>query len=333
MKLASLKHGRDGRLVVVSRDLTWAVDERSIAPTMQVALENWDEVADKLTALFDALQAGKAADAFAFDPAQAAAPLPRAYQWLDGSAFTAHGDLMVQAFRLKENPQPPGAPLIYQGGSDDFLGPRDDAPFPSEEQGVDFEGEFAVVLSDTPMGVSRQQAPRFVRLLMLANDWSLRALAPGEMKTGFGWLQSKPSTSFSPVAVTPDELGASWKDGRIHLPLLVYWNDGDFGRPSGAAMTFDFYHLIEHAAATRRLRAGTILGSGTVSEGAPDKVGSACIAEQRGFETLYQGGPKTPFMKFGDRVRMEALDPAGASIFGAIDQKVARASMPSVSGE
>ena len=325
MKLASLKDGRDGRLIVVSRDLSRAVDARAIAPTLQAALENWDKAAPALTALFESLQAGEAAGAFAFDPAQAAAPLPRAYQWLDGSAFTAHGDLMMQAFRLQENPQRPGIPLIYQGASDDFLGACEDAPFPSEEHGIDFEGEFAVIVDDVPMGVSRARAQSHLRLILLANDWSLRALAPAEMKTGFGWLQSKPSTSFSPVAVTPDELGASWRDGRVDLPLHVRWNDKEFGRASGGAMTFDFYHLIEHAAGTRRLRAGTILGSGTVSEGTPDKVGSSCIAEQRGFETLHEGKPKTPFMRFGDRVRIDAVDANGGTIFGAIDQKVVRA--------
>ena len=324
MKLASLKHGRDGRLVLVSRDLTRAVDASDIAPTLQIALETWDQVVDRLQSRFDELQTNQASGAFAFVPQQAAAPLPRAYQWLDASAFTAHGDLMKEAFALAENPQRPGIPLMYQGASDDLLGACDDVPFPSEAFGIDFEGEFAIVLDETPMGVSRADAHNHLRLILLANDWSLRALASAEMKTGFGWLHSKPSTSFSPVAVTPDELGDNWRDGRVHLPLKVQWNDRPFGHPSGSAMTFDFFHLIEHAAATRRLCAGTIIGSGTVSEGAPDKVGSACITEQRGFEILHHGQPKTPFMTFGGRVRMEALDAAGTSIFGAIDQRVVR---------
>lgn len=325
MKLASLKHGRDGRLIIVSRDLTRAVDATAISPTLQAALEDWDRLSPKLESLSKSLNEGAVAHAFDFDPAMAAAPLPRSYQWLDGSAFTAHGDLMSQAFRIAENPQRPGVPLMYQGGSDDFLGPRDDVPFPKEDDGIDFEGEYCVVLSDTPMGVSRADASKYVRLLMLANDWSLRRLAPIEMKTGFGWIQAKPSTSFSPVAVTPDELGAAWRDGRVHLNMNVSWNEKQFGAPNGAAMTFDFFHLIEHAAATRRLTAGAIIGSGTVSEGEPDKVGSACIAEQRGFETLHQGEPKTPFMKFGDRAKIDVRDADDASIFGAIDQRVTNA--------
>jgi fumarylacetoacetate (FAA) hydrolase len=327
MKLASLKHGRDGRLIVVSRDLTRAADATGVAPTLQAALERWESVVGALQTLSDELNAGRAAGAFAFDPVQAAAPMPRSYQWLDGSAFTAHGDLMSQAFRIAENPQRPGVPLMYQGGSDDFLGPCDDAPFPNQEDGIDFEGEYCVILADTPMGVTRAEAPKYVRLLMLANDWSLRRLAPVEMKTGFGWVQAKPSTSFSPVAVTPDELGDAWRDGRVHLEMHVSWNGKRFGAPNGGAMTFDFHHLVEHAGATRRLRAGTIIGSGTVSEGAPDKVGSACIAEQRGFETLHQGEPKTPFMKFGDRARIEVRNGANESIFGALDQQVVRANV------
>lgn len=322
MKLASLKHGLDGRLVVVSRNLTRAADATAIAPTLQAALDHWDEVELKLKTLADELEAGQVSSAFSFDPSQAAAPLPRAYQWLDASAFTSHGDLMREALALTENPQRPGIPLMYQGGSDSLLGAEEDVPFPSEDLGIDFEGEFAVILGDTPMGVSRSDAHRHIRLVALANDWSLRTLAGVEMRTGFGWLQAKPSTSFSPVVVTPDELGTSWEDGRVHLPLLVRWNDREFGRPSGSAMTFDFFHLVEHAAATRRLAAGTMLGSGTVSEGAPDRVGSACITEQRGFEMLHEGQPRTAFMKFGDHAHMEVRNQDGASIFGAISQKV-----------
>lgn len=328
MKLATLKHGRDGQLVVVSRDLRLAADASAMAPNMQWALDHWDSVESALLDLADQLEAGRVPTAIAFDPQQAAAPLPRAYQWLDASAFTSHGDLMRQALALAENPQRPGIPLMYQGGSDTLLGAQEDVPFASEELGIDFEGEFAVVLGDTPMGVTRDEAHKYIRLIGVANDWSLRSLAGVEMKTGFGWLQAKPSTSFSPVMVTPDELGEAWDQGRVHLPLLVEWNAKPFGKPSGSAMTFDFNHLVEHAAATRRLAAGTILGSGTVSEGAPDRVGSACITEQRGFEILNEGQIRTGYMKFGDRVRMDVRDQHGSSIFGAIDQKIVPASIP-----
>lgn len=328
MKLATLKDGsRDGRLVIVSRDLAQAVAAGPTAATLQQALEHWDEVELALTRRYEELNAGTAAEAFAFDPRAAMAPLPRAYQWCDGSAFLSHGRLMERAFRIDPPPDRDTIPLMYQGGSDDFLGPHDDVPLPNEAHGIDFEGEFAVVVGDVPMGCTPTQAVRSVRLLMLANDWSLRAFGPREMKTGFGFFQAKPSTSFAPVAVTPDELGGAWRDGRIQLPLNVRWNGEWFGSPNGREMSFSFMELIAHAAATRRLRAGTIIGSGTVSNDDPS-VGSACITERRMIEVLDGGEPTTGFMRFGDTVRMEVFDADGQSVFGAIDQRVIQAPIP-----
>ncbi len=328
MKLATLKNGsRDGQLVVVARDLSRAVKASAVAPALQQALERWAEVAPALTRLYEQLTAGTLPDAFPFDPHSAMAPLPRAYQWLDGSAFLSHGRLMEQAFKIEPAPDAETIPLMYQGGSDDFLGPQDDVPLPSEDHAIDFEGEFAVVVDDVPMGCSPEQAADHVKLLLLANDWSLRAFGPREMKTGFGFVQAKPASSFAPMAVTPDELGAAWRDGRIHLPLHVYWNGVWFGSPNGGEMHFSFFDLIAHAARTRRLRAGTIIGSGTVSN-ADRGVGSACISERRMIEVIDNGVATTGFMRFGDRVRMEVFDADGQSIFGAIDQRVVRATGP-----
>jgi fumarylacetoacetate (FAA) hydrolase len=327
MKLATLRDGtRDGRLVVVSKDLSVAVFVEGGPRTLQAALDDWDEGVANLQRLSEDLNAGKLASAFAFDPAQALAPLPRAYQWLDASAFLSHGVLMQRALGLEINPQSDAAPLMYQGGSDDFLGPRDPVPFPSEEDGVDFEGEFGVILADTPMGVSPEAGQGAIRLLVQLNDWSLRGLAKREMGSGFGFLQAKPATAFAPVAVTPDELGSSWRDGRIALPLKVIWNDTTFGQPLGGAMDYSFGQLIAHAARTRRLRAGTIVGSGTVSNRDAEAVGSACISERRALDAI-AGRPQTAFARFGDQVRMEALAHDGQPLFGAIDQTIVRAEL------
>jgi fumarylacetoacetate (FAA) hydrolase len=315
MRLATLKDGsRDGRLAVVSKDLARAAFAPEPFRTLQLALEHWDQAAPALEAT--------PADAFPFDPAQAMAPLPRAFQWLDASAFLSHGLLMMKAFNLKENPQGE-QPLIYQGASDDFLGAREDAPFPREEDGIDFEGEFGAILGDVPMGVSPEEAESHIHLLVQLNDWSLRALAPREMKTGFGFLQAKPSTAFAPVAVTPGELGSAWRDGRIDLPLQVWWNGNKFGAPRGGEMNFRFGALIAHAASTRRLRAGTIIGTGTVSNSGAAEVGSACISERRALDMI-AGRTPTAFMRFGDRVVMEALDQKGFPLFGRIEQRVVR---------
>ncbi|AYC32336.1 FAA hydrolase family protein [Pseudomonas cavernae] len=322
MKLATLNNGsRDGRLLVVSRDLTRALDAGHIAATLQLAVESWTSVEPKLQALYRDLNAGSADGAFVFDPAAAMAPLPRAYQWLDGSAFLSHGALMQKAFHLEPIDGADTTPLMYQGAGDDFLGSRDDIPLPSESQGIDFEGEFAVLVDAVPMGCAAEQAAGHIKLILQVNDVSLRALAPREMKTGFGFLQAKPASSFAAVAVTPDELGDAWREGRVHLPLQVEWNGEWFGHPHGGAMNFSFPQLIAHAALTRRLGAGTLIGSGTVSN-ADRRVGSACIAERRAIEMIEHGAPQTGFMRFGDRVRMEVLGSDGQSLFGAIDQRV-----------
>jgi fumarylacetoacetate (FAA) hydrolase len=337
MKLATLKDGtRDGRLAVVSRDLTRALEAGAVARTLQAAIEDWDRVAPMLADLYAELNAGAARHATPFDPAQCHSPLPRAYQWTDGSAYVNHVELVRKA-RGAEMPQSFWTdPLIYQGGSDSFIGPCDDAPFADEAWGIDFEGEVAVITGDVAAGTSVDAAGQYIRLFMLVNDWSLRNLIPGELGKGFGFVQSKPATSFSPVAVTADELGDAWRDGRVHWPLAVHLNGVLFGRPNaGVDMTFNFAQLIAHVARTRELEAGSIVGSGTVSNkendgpGQPVKAGGAgyaCLAEQRTIETILAGKPATPFMRFGDRVRIEMLDGRGQSIFGAIDQQVTRAS-------
>ena len=326
MKLATLNDGtRDGELIVVSRDLKQAVSAKECISTLQRALETWATSRTGLQELADSLESGSCPGMFGLDTARLAAPLPRAYQWLDASAFHSHGDLMEQVFGLDPLPEKHEIPLMYQGGSDDFLGARSAVMVPSEALGIDFEAEVGVIVDDVPMGVPAARALDHVRLVVLLNDVSLRALAAREMKTGFGWIQAKPSSGFAPVAVTPDELDAAWRDGRLHLPVHVHWNGGWFGSPNAGAMGFGFERLIEHAARTRRLRAGTIIGSGTVSNANFREVGSACIAERRGIELLDQGAARTEFMKFGDTVRIEVLDEQGRSIFGAIDQRIVEA--------
>lgn len=332
MKLASLQRGRDGELLVVTRDLARAVPARALAPTLQAALDDWDAVAPALEALHRTLERDRALPgSFDFDATICASPLPRAYQWADGSAYVNHVELVRRA-RGAEMPESFWRdPLMYQGGSDGFLAPREDI-VGDPRWGIDFEAEVAVVTADVPMGCTPAEALSHVRLVMLVNDVSLRALIPAELGKGFGFFQSKPASSFSPVAVTPDELGSHWRDGKLHLPLLSFLNERAFGRPeAGQDMTFDFGRLIAHAARTRRLCAGTIVGSGTVSNRQGSAHGSSigegghghsCIAELRTVETLRNGAPSTRFMQDGDRIRIEMRDPAGASIFGAIDQRV-----------
>lgn len=322
MKLASLRAGRDGRLVVVSRDMTRAVSAEAIAPTLQAALDDWAQAEPALTALFDQLQAGPLDGEFAFDPAACAAPLPRAYHWADGSAYVTHVELVRKA-RGAELPESFWTdPLVYMGASDAFIGPRDDIAVQSEEWGIDFEAEVVVVTDDVPAGVSPGQAAGHIRLLGLVNDVSLRNLIPAELAKQFGFYQSKPWTSFTPVLATPDELGAAWDGAKLHLPLRATLNGELIGSPNaGVDMTFDFPTLIAHCAKSRSLMAGTVVGSGTVSNvGSVD--GSCCLAEVRCLETIAEGKPSTPFMSFGDRVEIEMLDAQGSSVFGKIDQVV-----------
>lgn len=332
MKLASLMHGRDGRLVVVSKDLTRATDAFPVVATMQAALDDWGRHAPRLVDLAEGLEHGSV-PSFRFHEHDCAAPLPRAYQWLDGSAYVNHVALVRKA-RGAEMPESFWSdPLMYQGGSDAVLGPRQPIRARSEEDGIDFEAEIAVITDDVPMGVSAEAARGQIRLVMLVNDVSLRNLIPGELAKGFGFLQSKPPTAFSPVAATPDELGEAWQDGKLHLPLLSLLNGQPFGQPNaGADMTFDFGTLIAHAARTRPLSAGTIIGAGTVSNrdahGGPGLpigqggVGYACIAEQRMVEIIHSGTAATHFLRFGDTVRIEMKDADGYSVFGAIEQDV-----------
>jgi fumarylacetoacetate (FAA) hydrolase len=325
MKFATLKdHTLDGRLLVVSRDLTRCVDASAIAPSLLHALQHWAEVEEELHQLYDSLNSG-ATTGQPFNPYLCAAPLPRSPQWCDGSAFLNHANLMEQAFKTPPIPDLDRIPLMYQGASDDFLGPHDNVPLPSEADGIDFEGEFGVILDHVPMGSAPEQALKQVRLLVQLNDWSLRAMGPREMRTGFGFLQAKPSTSFAPVAVTPDELGDAWRDGRVHLELHVEWNGAHFGHPHGGQMSFSFGDLIAHGARTRKLTAGTIIGTGTVSN-ISREVGSACIAERRVIEMIDFGDARTGFMRFGDRVRMQARVPGTDSgPFGVIEQQVVQA--------
>jgi fumarylacetoacetate (FAA) hydrolase len=329
MKLATLKEGgRDGTLVVVNRDLSRAVRVHEFARTMQQALDEWTACEPMLQAVYARLNDGVLDEAFAFDPRQCAAPLPRAYQWADGSAYVNHVELVRKA-RGAEMPASFWTdPLMYQGGSDSLIGPCDDILAASEDWGIDLEGEVAVVTDDVPMGVTPDQAATHIALLMLVNDVSLRNLIPGELAKGFGFFQSKPATAFSPVAVTPDELGDAWDGRKVHLPLVVHINGQPFGSPdAGTDMTFDFPQLIAHAAKTRFLGAGSIVGSGTVSNVDRSR-GSACLAERRMLEQIAEGAPKTPFLRFGDRVRIEMPDREGRSIFGAIDQQVVRYEPP-----
>ncbi|MGH8136065.1 MAG: fumarylacetoacetate hydrolase family protein [Steroidobacteraceae bacterium] len=325
MKLATLADGsRDGQLAVVSRDLSRAIFATGIAKTLQAALDDWSRSAPALEKLSRSLESGSA-ESFAFDPQRALSPLPRGHHWVDGSAYVNHVELVRKARGATMPESFWTDPLVYQGGSDDLLPPLGDAVFASEDWGIDMEGEVAVVTDDVPMRTNALAARAHIVLLMLVNDWSLRNLIPAELAKGFGFYQSKPATAFSPVAVTPDELGKAWDGGRVHLPLVVHLNDGLLGRPNaGDDMTFDFGQLIAHAAMTRRLGAGTIVGSGTVSN-RDRTLGSTCLAERRMLETLEQGRPVTPFLSFGDRVRIEMFDAGGHTIFGAIDQRVVKA--------
>lgn len=336
MKLASLESGRDGRLVVVSDDLARYVDAKDVAPTLQRALDEWSRCEPRLRELAKKL-ASDPASGEPLSEATCASPLPRAYQWADGSAYVNHVALVRKA-RGAEMPASFWTdPLMYQGGSDGFLGPRAPIPLADEAWGCDLEGEVAVITGDVRQGAPREEGLDAVRLVMLVNDVSLRNLIPNELAKGFGFFQSKPASSFSPVAVTPDALGGAWRDGKLHRRLVVSLNGEPFGRAdAGTDMTFDFGTLVAHAAKTRSLAAGTIIGSGTVSnrgdDGGPGKpirdggVGYSCIAEVRTVETLLHGAPKTPFLRYGDRLRIEMLDDAGRSIFGAIEQVVARVS-------
>jgi fumarylacetoacetate (FAA) hydrolase len=325
MKLASLKEGgRDGTLVVVSRDLSRAVRVPEIARTMQAAMDEWERVAPRLEEVARGLEQGKAGGAFAFDEAACAAPLPRAFQWCDASAYLYHVELVRKARKAEMPPSFYSDALMYQGGSDSFIGPRDDILAGDEEWGIDLEAEVAVIVGDVPMGATPDEAQRQIRLVMLVNDVSLRNLIPNELAKGFGFFQSKPATAFSPVAATPDELGEAWNGRQVALPIESHVNGRLLGRPNAAVdMNFDFPALVAHAARTRELEAGTIVGSGTVSNRDP-AAGSACLAERRMIEIIEKGRPETPFLKFGDRVRIEMKDKAGRSIFGAIDQKVVR---------
>jgi fumarylacetoacetate (FAA) hydrolase len=333
MKLATLRDGsRDGRLVVVSRDLKHYVHVPKISVTLQHALDNWDLVEPRLREVYAALNAGDAPSAQPFDETLCHSPLPRAYQWADGSAYINH----VELVRKARNAEVPASfytdPLMYQGGSDSFIGPRDPIYAMSEDWGIDLEAEVAVITGDVRMGASVADAAQAIRLVMLVNDVSLRNLIPNELAKGFGFFQSKAASAFSPVAVTPDELGAHWADTKLHLPLLVDLNQQPFGKPNaGEDMTFNFAQLVAHAAHTRELVAGTIIGSGTVSNKqgslhgssiANGGVGYCCLAEVRMYETIESGKPQTSFLKFGDSVRIEMEDEQGASIFGAIEQTV-----------
>ena len=323
MKLATYRDGsRDGQLVVVSRDLGSAHYANGIATRLQQVLDDWNYLSPQLEDLYTALNQGKARHAFEFDPRRCMAPLPRAFQWADGSAYINHVELVRKA-RGAEVPESfYSDPLMYQGGSDDFLGPTDDIVCRDEAWGIDFEAEIAVVTGDVPMGSSPEQALEGIRLLMLANDVSLRELIPAELAKGFGFFQSKPATAFSPVAVTPDELGEAWRGGRVHLALQSTWNGRKVGLcEAGEEMTFHFGRLIAHICKTRNVRAGSIVGSGTVSNKDWSR-GYSCIAEKRAIEAIESGAPKTGYMKHGDTIRIEMKGRDGQSVFGAIDQKV-----------
>ena len=324
MKLATYKDGsRDGQLIVVSRDLSTAHYATGVASKLQDVLDDWNFMSPQLQDLYDSLNNSKARHAFPFETSQCMAPLPRAYQWADGSAFINHVEL-VRAARKSDVPDTFYTdPLMYQGGSDDFIGPTDDVVVASEAFGIDFEAEIAVITADVGMGTSAERALDGIRLVMLANDVSLRNLIPGELAKGFGFLQSKPATAFSPVAVTTDELGDAWQGGRLHMTLQSTWNGRKVGMcEAGPEMTFHFGQLIAHICKTRNVRAGSVIGSGTVSN--KDWThGYSCIAEKRAIETIESGAPVTEFMKFGDTIRIEAKGKDGQSVFGAIEQKVA----------
>ena len=329
MKFASLKEGgRDGTPLLVDRALDHCLRLDGIAPSLQRILEDWDRLAPELDALSSRLDAGAAAAAEPFDPSACAAPLPRAYQFADGSAYVTHVELVRRARGAEMPPSFWTDPLMYQGLSDRFLGPREPVAVADEAWGIDFEAELAVILDDVPMGVAPEAAGKHIRLITLINDVSLRSLVPGELAKGFGFFQSKPASAFAPVAVTPDELGAAWNGARVALPLISRVNDREVGRPeAGVDLTFDFPRLIAHAARTRALSAGTVIGSGTVAN-RDAAVGSSCLAEIRMRETIEKGAPETPFLRFGDRVRIEMVDADGRSVFGAIDQRVVRYEAP-----
>jgi len=322
MKLASHKSGRDGQLLVVSRDMSRAIIAAEIAPTLQAALDDWASTAPALEQLYASLNEGSAENSFPFDPAQCAAPLPRAYHWADGSAYVTHVELVRKA-RGAELPDSFWTdPLIYMGASDAFIGPRDDIEVESEDWGIDFEAEVVVITDDVPAGVSVEDASEYIRLVGLVNDVSLRNLIPAELGKQFGFYQSKPWTSFTPVLVTPDELGGAWNGAKLSLPLRATLNDTLIGKPNaGVDMTFDFPTLISHCAKSRSLMTGTVIGSGTVSNVGSEE-GSCCLAEVRCLEIIANGAPSTPFMSFGDRIKIEMIDDNGLSIFGNIDQIV-----------
>lgn len=328
MRLATVRgigpaqSGPDGTLVLVAPDGITVLPVPDLAPTLQSAMERWQEAAPQLAARAAALAAGRAPGAVALDPATLAAPLPRAWQWLDGSVYPSHGALMDKALGIQ--PEKVDRPMMYQGVSDTFYGPLDDVPMASEDLGIDFEGEFGIITDAVPMGVTPAEARRHIRLIVQINDWSLRALAGLEMKTGFGWIQAKPPCGMAPFAVTPDELGEAWVDCRPALNLKVEWNGARFGDAFGQPMAYGFDELVAHAARTRRLVAGTVIGSGTVSNENFREVGSSCIAERRGIEIVDKGAARTEFMRFGDRVRMEAHLPDGRTPFGALEQTVVR---------
>jgi len=326
MKFATYDDGSiDGRLLVVSRDGRVAVEAAAIAANLLTVLQRWRACEDPLRRLSEDLNSGKASGAFALDTARCLAPLPRAPQWCDGSAFLNHFRLMERAFGTPSIPDLETIPLAYQGASDDFLGPHADAPFVSEDDGIDFEGEFGVVVDQVEIGAKPDEAADSIRLIVQLNDWSLRTLAAREVRKGFGFLQSKPSTSFAPIAVTPDELGSAWRDGRVHMNLHIARNGERIGSANGGEMTFSFAQIIAHCAGTRRLKAGTIVGSGTVSN-ADRATGSGCLTERRTIEMLDLGAARTPYLGFGDRVEMQARFADGREgPFGRIDQKVVAA--------
>lgn len=323
MKLATLKEGgRDGTLIVVSRDLSRGVKATGIAPTLQAALEDWSNAAPRLASLFDDLQANRAADSFELDVRALAAPLPRCYQFVDGSAYLPH----VERVRKARGAEVPESfftdPLMYQGVSDGFLAPFDAIEVENADWGIDFEAEIAVITDDVPMGAGAEECADHIQLITLLNDVSLRGLIPGELAKGFGFLQSKPRSSLAPVVVTPDELGDAWRDSKLHLPLLTHYNGELFGEPeAGEDMQFSFAELVAHAAKSRPLGAGALIGSGTIAN-QDTRLGASCLAEKRMLEIIANGEPSTPFMQFGDRVRIEMKTRSGESIFGAIDQEV-----------
>ena len=329
MKLASLKEGgRDGALIVVNRELTRGVRAGAIAPTLQKAMDDWATVSPRLAELADSLRDDKAPGSFELDTSALAAPLPRAFQWADGSAYVVHVELVRKARGVEMPPSFWTDPLMYQGGSDSFVGCNDEIEMADEAWGIDFEGEIGVIVDDVPMGISPAAARKHIKLVTILNDVSLRNVIATELAKGFGFFHGKPATAFAPVAVTPDELGAAWDGARINLPLISTLNGREFGHPNAATdLTFDFGQLIAHAAKTRYLEAGTVVGSGTVAN-RDAAAGCSCIAERRVRETIDNGKPSTPFMKFGDRIRIEMFDTAGHSIFGAIDQKVVKYDPP-----